>query len=78
LDWRGRAYPLPLYLTPQGNDLQRGLLTFANAVPIHDEEAAEWLAIHGAGCWGYDKVSLEERVQWVLEHEVEIIASAQN
>ncbi|MBY3320738.1 DNA-directed RNA polymerase [Rhizobium laguerreae] len=78
LDWRGRAYPLPLYLTPQGNDLQRGLLTFANAVPIHDEEAAEWLAIHGAGCWGYDKVSLEERVQWVLEHEVEIIAAAQN
>ncbi|MFB2563625.1 DNA-directed RNA polymerase [Rhizobium sp. IMFF44] len=78
LDWRGRAYPLPLYLTPQGNDLQRGLLTFANAVPIHDEEAAEWLAIHGAGCWGYDKVSLQERVRWVLENEEQIIASAQN
>lgn len=78
LDWRGRAYPLPLYLTPQGNDMQRGLLTFANAVPIHDEEAARWLAIHGAGCWGYDKVDLDERVQWVLDHEEQIIASARN
>ncbi|MBB4345243.1 DNA-directed RNA polymerase [Rhizobium leguminosarum] len=78
LDWRGRAYPLPLYLTPQGNDLQRGLLTFSNAVPIHDQEAAEWLAIHGAGCWGYDKVDMEERVQWVLRNEEQIIASAEN
>ncbi len=78
LDWRGRAYPLPLYLTPQGNDLQRGLLTFANAVPINDEEDAGWLAIHGAGCWGYDKVSLEARIQWVYDHEAEIVASAEN
>jgi DNA-directed RNA polymerase len=78
LDWRGRAYPLPLYLTPQGNDMQRGLLTFANAVPISDEEDARWLAIHGAGCWGYDKVSLQARYEWVLENETQIIASAEN
>lgn len=78
LDWRGRAYPIPLYLQPQGNDMQRGLLTFASSVPINDEEDASWLAIHGAGCWGYDKVSLEERVQWVLENEEQILASAEN
>lgn len=78
LDWRGRAYPLPLYLQPQGNDLQRGLLTFANTVPISDEEDAMWLAIHGAGCWGYDKVDLQDRMGWVLENEAQIIASAEN
>lgn len=76
LDWRGRAYPMPLYLTPQGNDLQRGILEFANAAAIEDQEAADWLAIHGAGCFGYDKVSLAARVQWVLKHEAEILASA--
>lgn len=78
LDWRGRAYPLPLYLTPQGSDIQRGLLTFANVVPILNEEAADWLAIHGAGMFGYDKVSLEDRVQWVRDHEAEILACAEN
>jgi DNA-directed RNA polymerase, mitochondrial len=78
LDWRGRAYPMPLYLQPQGNDMQRGLLTFANTVPINDEQDAGWLAIHGAGVWGFDKVSMEERIAWVYQNEREIIASAEN
>jgi DNA-directed RNA polymerase len=78
LDWRGRAYPIPLYLHPQGNDMQRGLLTFASTVAITDQVAADWLAIHGAGVWGYDKVSLEERVRWVYDNEAMIIASAEN
>jgi DNA-directed RNA polymerase len=76
LDWRGRAYPVPLYLHPQGNDLQRGLLTFANAVPITDVEDARWLAIHGAGLWGVDKVSMAERAQWIEDHSDQIIACA--
>jgi len=78
LDWRGRAYPLPLYLTPQGNDMQRGLLEFANGVAITDQDGADWLAIHGAGMFGYDKVSLEERVEWVMQHEAQILAAAEN
>ncbi len=78
LDWRGRAYPVPLYLHPQGNDLQRGLLTFASTVPINDEEDARWLAIHGAGLWGVDKVSMNERVEWINSHEEQIIAVAKD
>ena len=74
LDFRGRAYPVPLYLQPQGNDAQRGLLQFANEVPIHDEDAARWLAIHGAGLWGVDKVSFDDRVAWVEDHEQQIFA----
>lgn len=76
LDWRGRIYPLPLYLHPQGNDMQRGLLTFATCVPITDQIDADWLAIHGAGLFGVDKVSLEERVAWVYEHDDVIRACA--
>lgn len=78
LDWRGRAYPIPLYLQPQGSDVQRGLLQFADGLPISDQIDADWLAIHGAGCFGFDKVSLEDRVQWVADHEEQIIASAMN
>lgn len=76
LDFRGRAYAVPLFLNPQGSDLARGLLEFANAVQINDEEAAAWLAIHGSNCFGNDKVSLQERVDWVLEHEKQILACA--
>lgn len=76
LDWRGRAYPMPLYLQPQGADGQRGLLTFADGLPISDRIDADWLAIHGAGCFGFDKVSLEDRVQWVEENAEMILACA--
>ena len=69
LDFRGRLYPIPLFLQPQGNDLAKGVLTFAKGKPIDNDEAMDWLAIHGANVFGYDKVSLEERVEWVAEHE---------
>lgn len=76
LDWRGRVYPVSLYLTPQGNDAQRGILEFANTVPLTNDEGVEWLAIHGAGLWGVDKVDMEARVQWVKDNEAAILASA--
>lgn len=75
LDWRGRCYPVPLFLNPQGDDVARGLLTFATKRPL-GEHGAKWLAIHGANCWGEDKVSFEERKQWVEEHEDQIRAVA--
>ncbi len=76
LDFRGRIYPVPLYLHPQGNDAQRGLLEFANGCPINDADGELWLAVHGAGCWGVDKVSLEARRQWIIDNEEAIIAAA--
>jgi DNA-directed RNA polymerase len=76
LDFRGRVYPMPQYLTPQGNDLAKGLLTFAKGKPINDTVAAGWLMIHGAGVFGYDKVSLDGRIAWVQEHEQQILACA--
>lgn len=78
LDFRGRMYPVPLYLHPQGNDTSRGLLTFSKAEPIGNEEGVTWLAAHGAGCWGVDKVSFPERLQWVRDHEQDILAVAED
>jgi DNA-directed RNA polymerase len=78
LDFRGRAYAVPMFLNPQGSDLAKALLLFANGVAIEDEEAAGWLAIHGANTFGFDKARLQERVAWVQEREAEIIACAEN
>jgi DNA-directed RNA polymerase len=66
LDFRGRMYPIPAYLQPQGNDLARGLLTFARGRPL-GEEGGWWLAVNLANAWGHDKVSFEDRVAWVQE-----------
>lgn len=63
LDYRGRMYPVPTSLTPQGDDLHKGLLAFADgkALGIY---GAKWLAIHGANKAGYDKLAFEDRIAW--------------
>ena len=77
LDFRGRAYPQASYLQPQGDGMCRSLLRFADAEgkPMNDDAARE-LAIYGASLLGYDKVSLDDRVAWISEHEEEILRSA--
>lgn len=76
LDFRGRAYAVPMFLNPQGADWSKALLTFANGKPITDARAAGWLMIHGANTFGFDKASLEARVAWVEEHHDAIIRVA--
>lgn len=78
LDFRGRVYAVPHFLNPQGPDVAKALLTFAEGKPIGNETAAKWLAIHGANVYGYDKVSLEERVQFIQEMNATIQAIAEN
>ncbi len=78
LDFRGRAYAMPVGLNPQGPDHARALLTFAEGKPISTPRAAGWLAIHGANLWGYDKVDLEGRIAWVDEHEDRIRSVARD
>lgn len=76
LDFRGRVYAVPAFLNPQGSDLARGLLTFAQGKPINTQTAADWLAVHGANVYGYDKVSLEERVAFIHKMSDRIVAIA--
>lgn len=72
LDFRGRAYALPLHLHPQGEDMARALLTFAEGHAIENEEAEHWLAIHGANSFGFDKTSFAARIQWAVDHTEEV------
>lgn len=63
-DSRGRLYPMTYGLNPQGSDLQRGLLTFAEGKSVRSPDAVKWFKIHGANKWGFDKATLEERAAW--------------
>lgn len=76
LDFRGRAYAVPLFLNPQGCDHAKALLQFAEGKALGNQQAADWLAIHGANTYGHDKVSFKDRVLWVLNHTQEILLSA--
>jgi DNA-directed RNA polymerase len=75
LDFRGRMYPQPQGLNPQGTDLAKSLLTFAEAKPL-GASGVRWLKIHLANMYGVDKVSLDERVQWTEENSERIVAAA--
>lgn len=69
-DFRGRIYCATSGLSPQGEDLAKGLLTFGSKV-VTGETGLFWLAVHGAGKYGFDKVSLEARVDWTYSQEVQ-------
>lgn len=84
LDFRGRVYPMPDYLSPQGSDLEKGLLEFADATPMGDT-GGDWLAIHVANCVDttpdglkVSKLTLEERIEWVDQNQDLLFAYAED
>ena len=76
LDFRGRAYPVPSFLQPQGCDWQKALLRFSDGVAL-GEQGACWLAVHGANLMSedpttgvkIDKLPLQGRIDWVADNE---------
>ncbi len=78
MDFRGRIYPIPVLLHPQGSDLSKGLLRFARGKPITTKEAEDWFFIHGANMFGEDKVSYKDRVQWVNKQTEQILLNAKD
>lgn len=87
LDFRGRAYPVTSYLTPQGSDYQKAMIRFAQAKPMTlENKGMYWLSIHGANCMAdcpttgakLDKGKLNVRNQWVIDNTASIMAVASN
>ena len=66
-DYRGRAYPIPAFLTPQDTDFGKSLIQFAEGAYLIPE-AEQWLSFQVATTYGLDKASLDERHQWVQDH----------
>lgn len=84
LDWRGRMYAATTIISPQGSDLCKGLLEFADGTPL-GREGAKWLAIHICNLHGSDKLKVggkkinrtaEEREAWTIEHSDELLSIA--
>jgi DNA-directed RNA polymerase len=50
LDYRGRKYARSSSFGPQGDDIEKGLLGFANGVKL-GERGLKWLAMKGADKW---------------------------
>ena len=76
-DFRGRIYPIQQHLNPQGREEIKALLEFSNGYPITTEEELYWFKIHGANCYGFDKLEYEERINEISkkEQEIHLIAS---
>jgi len=76
LDSRGRAYPKPNPLNPQGPDYVKGLLEFADGKPL-GHSGLYWLEVHGANCFGEDKLPLYQRSAWAKHHlnDIKLVAS---
>ena len=66
-DYRGRAYPIPAFLTPQDTDFGKSLIRFADEAPM-TPEAEDWLAFQVATTYGLDKATMGERLQWTKEN----------
>ena len=62
-DYRGRAYPIPAFLTPQDTDFGKSLLKFYEQ-SLMTPKAEEWLAFQVATTYGKDKDTREDRIDW--------------
>lgn len=70
-DTRGRMYTVGTGLNPQGHGVSKALLKFKKGVPL-GEDGFYHACLNLAGLYGVDKVSLQERVDWVMDNELEI------
>ena len=74
-DYRGRAYPIPAFLTPQDTDFGKSLLKFSEESYM-TPDAEDWLAFQVATTYGLDKAPIHERMEWVAENDAVISAVA--
>jgi DNA-directed RNA polymerase, mitochondrial len=68
MDFRTRIYPIPTDLTPQSNDLSKGLLRFGRPTPL-GKDGLYWLGFTVASHWGEDKLSPDDRVAFASNPE---------
>ena len=65
-DSRGRIYPIPVGLSPQGSDAIKAMLEYSNGQVLNRDGAA-WAFAYLASLYGDDKLNFEERVERGME-----------
>ena len=66
VDFRSRIYPAPAPIQPQGDDVSKGMLEFAEGVRL-GERGLYWLKVHLANSMGFDKASFDDRAAYADE-----------
>ncbi len=66
-DSRGRVYPMTQGLSPQGSDVQKGVLEFAEGKWLDTQAAQRWFLYNGANLWGFDKETPQDRIDWHID-----------
>ena len=61
-DSRGRVYPIPVGLSPQGSDAVKAMLCYSEG-QVLDEDGAAWAFAYLASLYGEDKLHFEDRVE---------------
>ena len=69
-DYRGRAYPIPAFLSIQDTDFGKSLIKFDEESFV-TVESEDWLAFQVATTYGLDKKTIRERLDWSRDnHEL--------
>ena len=77
IDFRGRAYPIPVPFNHQGDDVARSLLVWGTSKPL-GQSGWRWLRIHAANLFGKDKMTFANRVRWTDDNLKNILRVAKN
>ena len=77
IDSRGRIYSIPTVLQPQGDDMCKALLEFADGERLTDDGVHQ-LKLQIAAKFGLDKDSHYERCAWFEQQEAKILEVAAN
>jgi DNA-directed RNA polymerase len=76
-DFRGRLYPATAFFHEQASDTAKGLLLLAKGDQI-GEDGLYWILLHTANTFGYDKDTLDNRVEWCLSRYGELLSFARD
>jgi len=77
VDTRGRVYSVGTTYNYQSDQKIKSIICFANGEKL-GERGAYWLYIHTANTFGNDKVTYDERVDFIKGMEREIVAYAED
>ena len=75
-DFRGRIYAASSGFSPQGPDISKGILEFAEGKPL-GKTGFKWLQVHGANVYGV-KGTYDERVAWCKDRKDMLIQIAED
>lgn len=79
-DFRGRAYARSSSVSPQGNDLEKGLLRLSSGKPLSSVLSTFWFKVHGANKFNLkidgkkmERFPLARRLQWVDDNHEQLV-----